>query len=156
MVWHSITRQYWPAAEIAATSQVLDDARLRMPIAHIAMESPVLRDDRSEGGPEYRPAELTVRLSVPGEVSDAAPVLLGTVNDHGVPVRLRHSSRSSAATAGIAADAAQPAGITAASAASVDTAQPTGVSVNSGCSAPCGMSMLASPVRSSRRITPAT
>jgi hypothetical protein len=88
VVWHSITRQYWPAAEIAATSEVLDAARRRMPIAHIAMESPVLRDDRSEGGPEYRPAELTVQLSVPGGVADPAPVLLGTVADHGVPVQL--------------------------------------------------------------------
>jgi hypothetical protein len=88
VVWHSITRQYWPSTEIAATSEVLDGARLRMPIAHVALESPVLRDDRSEGGPEYRPAELTVQLSVPGGVADPVPVLLGTVADHGVPVRL--------------------------------------------------------------------
>ena len=88
VVWHSITRQYWPPAEIAATSQVLDAARNRMPIAHIAMESPVWRDDRSEGEREYRPAELTVQLSVPGRLADPVPVLLGTVADHGVPVRL--------------------------------------------------------------------
>lgn len=88
VVWHSITRQYWPAAEIAATSRVLDAARGRMPIAHIAMESPGYRDDRAEGGPEYRPAELTVRLSVPGGLADPAPVLLGTVADHGVPLQL--------------------------------------------------------------------
>jgi hypothetical protein len=88
VVWHSITRQYWPPDEIAATSQVLDAARNRMPIAHIAMESPVLRDDRSEGEREYRPTELTVQVSVPGGLADPAPVLLGTVADHGVPVRL--------------------------------------------------------------------
>ena len=88
VVWHSITRQYWPEPEIAATSQVLDAARRRMPLAHIAMESPVLRDDHSEGEREYRPAELTVQVSVPGGVTDPAPVLLGTVADHGVPVRL--------------------------------------------------------------------
>ena len=88
VIWHSITRQYWPPAEIATTSQVLDAARRRMPIAHIAMESPVLRDDRSEGGSNYRPTELTVQLSVPGGRADPAPVLLGTVADHGVPVQL--------------------------------------------------------------------
>jgi len=88
VVWHSVTRQYWPAAEIEATARVLAAARERMPLAHIAMESPVLVDDRSEGRPEYRPTELTVQLSVPGGVADPAPVLLGTVADHGVPVRL--------------------------------------------------------------------
>jgi hypothetical protein len=64
VVWHSITRQYWPPDEIAATSRVIEAARNRMPIAHIAMESPVLVDDRAEGEREYRPAELTVQLSV--------------------------------------------------------------------------------------------
>jgi hypothetical protein len=59
-----------------------------MPIAHIAMESPVLRDDRSEGRAEYQPTELSVRLSVPGGIADLRPVVLGTVADHGVPLRL--------------------------------------------------------------------
>jgi hypothetical protein len=88
VVWHSITRQYWPVAEVEATARVLAAARGRMPLAHIAMESPVLRDVRSEGKREYQPAELTVQLSVPGGVADPAPVLLGTVADHGVPLRL--------------------------------------------------------------------
>jgi len=88
VVWHSITRQYWPPEEIAATARALAAARDRMPIAHIAMESPVLVDDRAEGEREYRPAELTVQLSAPGTIADPAPVLLGTVADHGVPLRL--------------------------------------------------------------------
>ena len=88
VVWHSITRQYWPVAEIEATARVLAAARNRMPVAHIAMESPVLVDDRAEGKPDYQPTELTVQLSVPGGSADPAPVLLGTVADHGVPVRL--------------------------------------------------------------------
>lgn len=88
VVWHSITRQYWPPAEIAGTARVIEAARDRMPIAHIAMESPVLVDDRAEGEREYRPAELTVRLSVPGTLADPEPVLLCTVADHGVPVHL--------------------------------------------------------------------
>lgn len=88
VVWHSITRQYWPPAEVAATSRVLDAARDRMPIAHIAMEFPAFDAERANGEPEYRPSELTVRLSVPGQLADPAPVLLGTVADHGIPVRL--------------------------------------------------------------------
>jgi hypothetical protein len=94
VVWHSITRQYWPPEELAATSQVLDTARNRMPIAHITMEFPAPGSDRSAGEREYRPSELTVQLSVPGEFADPAPVLLGTVADHGVPVRLASSPNS--------------------------------------------------------------
>jgi len=87
VIWHSITRQYWPLAEITAVESVLVEARSRMPIAHIAMESPVSAADVSDQ-PGHRPAELTVGLSVPGRTADPAPRLLGTVGDHGVPVRL--------------------------------------------------------------------
>jgi len=87
VIWHSTTRQYWPLAEITAVETVLAEARSRMPIAHIAMESPMsaaaVSDHRG-----HRPAELTVQLSVPGQRSDPTPRLLGTVGDHGVPVRL--------------------------------------------------------------------
>jgi len=38
IVWQSITRQYWPAAESAAVDRVIDDARARMPISHVTME----------------------------------------------------------------------------------------------------------------------
>jgi hypothetical protein len=85
VVWHSITRQYWPPAEVAAMSEVLDTARCRMPIAHIAMEFPASGDD---GSAVSRRAELSVQLSVPAGPADPAPVVLGTVADHGVPVRL--------------------------------------------------------------------
>ncbi|HEX4728066.1 MAG TPA: DUF2332 domain-containing protein [Jatrophihabitans sp.] len=87
VIWHSTTRQYWPLAEIEAVGSVLAEARHRMPIAHIAMESPVSAADVSDRR-GHRPAELTVRLSVPGGLADPAPRLLGTVGDHGVPVRL--------------------------------------------------------------------
>jgi len=88
VVWHSVTRQYWPAAEIEATRRALDGARGRTPIAHIAMEFSAFGGEGSASGREYRPAELTVQLSMPGGLADPAPVLLGTVADHGVPVRL--------------------------------------------------------------------
>lgn len=93
VVWHSITRQYWPPAEVAATARALDAARERMPIAHIAMESPVPAA-QSDSESSHRPAELNVQVSVPGRLADPGPVLLGTVADHGVPVRLASLSSS--------------------------------------------------------------
>ncbi|HEU5270818.1 MAG TPA: DUF2332 domain-containing protein [Jatrophihabitans sp.] len=87
-VWHSITRQYWPGQEVAAVDAVLAEAGRRMPIAHIAMESPVLASDPASDMRGYRPPQLTVRLAVPGGTTDREPVLLGTVADHGVPVTL--------------------------------------------------------------------
>jgi len=87
VIWHSTTRQYWPLEEIATVDSVLAEARDRMPIAHISMESPVSAADIADRR-GHRPAELTVRLSVPGLMADPAPRLLGTVGDHGVPVRL--------------------------------------------------------------------
>ncbi len=92
VVWHSITSQYWPADEVRRVSELIAGAGASIPIAEVAMEFPV-----SGGGvhpadePEYRPSELTVRLWVPGRLADPAPVLLGTVADHGVPVRLATS-----------------------------------------------------------------
>ena len=87
-VWHSITRQYWPTEEVTAVATVLAEAGRRMPIAHIAMESPVLASDPASDMRGYQPPELTVQLAVPGGPADSAPVLLGTVADHGVPVTL--------------------------------------------------------------------
>jgi hypothetical protein len=80
VVWHSVTRQYWPASEVTAVDEAIAEARHRMPIAHIAMES------WSPDDPQ--PTVLTVRLSVPGGLTDPEPRELATVADHGVPVRL--------------------------------------------------------------------
>jgi hypothetical protein len=38
VVWQSITQQYWPPAESAATLATIESARARIPLAHIAME----------------------------------------------------------------------------------------------------------------------
>ncbi len=84
VLWHSVTRQYWPAAEVAAVDQLVTEAGLRMPIAQVSMENPGSDGDRRESVP----AELTVRLLVPGGPSDPAPRLLAQVDDHGIPVRL--------------------------------------------------------------------
>jgi len=40
VVWHSITRQYWPAAEYAAMLAAIDEARSRMPVVRVALEDP--------------------------------------------------------------------------------------------------------------------
>jgi len=79
VVWHSVTRQYWPAEEVAAVSAIIAAASERMPIAHISMENPVIGSTQWE----FRPAELTVQLA-----ADERPVTLGTVADHGVPVTM--------------------------------------------------------------------
>lgn len=88
VVWHSITRQYWPAQEVARVDSLLEDASSLMPIAHIAMESPILATDPASDMRGYQPPRLTVRLAMPDGVVDEAPIVLGTVADHGVPVTL--------------------------------------------------------------------
>lgn len=96
VVWYSVTRQYWPREEIEAVDSVIATAQSRMPLATIGMESPVSATDQPAGG-GYRPPELRIQLSVPGGVRDAAPVLLATVGDHGLPVRM--TAAGSAVTA---------------------------------------------------------
>jgi hypothetical protein len=83
VVWHSVTRQYWPESEVRAVQRVITGARGRLPLAHVAMESPGPAPDGS-----YRFAEVTVQLSVPGGVNDEQPSLLATAADHGIPTRI--------------------------------------------------------------------
>ncbi|UQX89641.1 DUF2332 domain-containing protein [Jatrophihabitans telluris] len=85
VVWHSVTRGYWPASEVQASSAAIAAAAERMPIAEIAMES----SPESPG----RTAELTVSIGGPGR-SAPEPRRLGAVADHGVPVRLDGTVRS--------------------------------------------------------------
>lgn len=73
VVWNSITRQYWPAEAVAQVEAAIDDAARRMPVAWVSMEYPPGRAEQ---------AELSVRLG------DGPARVLGTVADHGVPVRL--------------------------------------------------------------------
>lgn len=40
VVWHSVTRLYWPLDETLAMTAAVDEARTRMPLAHVAMENP--------------------------------------------------------------------------------------------------------------------
>ena len=38
VVWHSVTRLYWPTAETEAMTAAVDEARGRIPLVHVAME----------------------------------------------------------------------------------------------------------------------
>lgn len=90
VVWHSVTRLYWPAAETARVDAAIIAAGERMPVAHVAMEYPV-----AEAG---RRAELSVSVHLPGSMRSAAViadvqqtpggVVVAEVADHGVPVLL--------------------------------------------------------------------
>ena len=54
VVWHSVTRMYWPGPETARVEAAVESARSRMAIAHVAMEYP---KDRPSGADQ---AELTL------------------------------------------------------------------------------------------------
>lgn len=41
VVWHSVTRMYWPAEETAAVEAAVEAARARMPLAHVTLEHPL-------------------------------------------------------------------------------------------------------------------
>ncbi|HET7173414.1 MAG TPA: DUF2332 domain-containing protein [Nocardioidaceae bacterium] len=73
VVWHSITRLYWEPAEQARAAAAIAAARSRRAVVEVAMEYP----QSAPGAPTGWPAELTVD----GD-------RLGTVGDHGIPVRL--------------------------------------------------------------------
>jgi hypothetical protein len=83
VVWQSITRMYWPAAELERVDAALAEAGHRLPaLAHVAMEY----------GPKDDGAEVTVDVWRHGR-TDAARRLLGTAHDHGLPVTLRPDVR---------------------------------------------------------------
>lgn len=79
VVWYSVTRQYWSAADADGVDGAIARAGDRSAVATVSME----HTDHPPG----RPAELVVTVREPG---GHPPVLrrLGTVADHGVPVTL--------------------------------------------------------------------
>lgn len=74
VVWHSVTRMYWPPEESAAVAAAVDGARTRMPVAHVALE----HDWALVAGADAPGLPL---LELDGEV-------LGVGDHHGPPVRL--------------------------------------------------------------------
>jgi hypothetical protein len=75
VVWQSITLQYWPPGETSRVTGAIEAAARVRPVAHVSMEYPGV------AGPP--PAELVV--TGPGGL---AARRLGTVGDHGNPIRL--------------------------------------------------------------------
>jgi hypothetical protein len=74
VVWHSVTRLYWPTEETSAMTAAVEEARARIPLVHVAME---------HGWPE------------PGSGDDPGLPLvtvdddvLATCDHHGPPLRL--------------------------------------------------------------------
>ena len=79
VIWQSVTRQYWPAAEVAALDAVIEQARSRMPVARVTMESPGKAGgfDRVTDHSSGRPV-----IEVDGEVVAACDY-------HGPPIEFR-------------------------------------------------------------------
>ena len=74
VVWHSVTRLYWPAAETAAMTDAVEEARTRIPLVHVAMEHdwPAATVGADPGMP---------LLTVDDDV-------VATCDHHGPPIRL--------------------------------------------------------------------
>jgi hypothetical protein len=79
IVWQSVTRQYWPAEEVAELDRVIDEARARLPLSWVTMESPgkVGGFDRVTDHSSGRPV-----IEVDGEV-------IAGCDYHGPPIDLR-------------------------------------------------------------------
>ena len=72
VVWHSVTRLYWPEAETAAMTAAVEQARRRIPLSHIAMEHPWESTSAQDPGMPV--------LTVDDDV-------VATCDHHGPPVR---------------------------------------------------------------------
>ena len=78
VVWHSVTRLYWPEEESRDLEAAVAEARSRMPLAHVGMEHP-----RPSDGSEPVPSvddDVVPEVELDGEV-------LATCGHHGPPVR---------------------------------------------------------------------
>lgn len=79
VVWHSITRLYWPATESEAVDDVLAAYGSQHRLARVSMEF-------GTGPDAPTMPELRTTLWTPGD--DVRHRLIGTAHHHGVPVRL--------------------------------------------------------------------
>ncbi len=75
VIWHSVTRLYWPTEETAGMDASVAQARRRMPLAHVALEHSW--DAISEGEDPGLPV-----VELDGEV-------IAVADHHGPPIRLR-------------------------------------------------------------------
>jgi hypothetical protein len=81
VVWQSVTGLYWPPEETARVDAAVHDAATRSALAHVCMEYPGHHGDDVS-------AELTVACSRGAADPVLHRVRLGSVGDHGFPVRL--------------------------------------------------------------------
>ncbi len=77
VVWHSVTRMYWPLEESLALQAAVDEARGRRPVAHVSMENPW---HPGADRPSIEQGAMPV-VELDGEV-------LGGCGHHGPPLRL--------------------------------------------------------------------
>ncbi len=87
VVWHSITRLYWPLAEVAGVDDRLARHGAVRRVARVAMEfdhDPAV--DRA--APATRTPSLWTSLWDPSRRPEPRHRRLGSVHDHGLPVRL--------------------------------------------------------------------
>lgn len=101
VVWHSVTRMYWPPSEVARVNAAIARAGSRFPLAHVQLEY-------ADPGPPATvavPACAAAAAACPSRAPAAGPRLsvevwrrgepdgrrtdIAQVADHGVPVRLR-------------------------------------------------------------------
>lgn len=120
VVWHSITRQYWPPQEYAAMLAAIDEARPRMPVARVALEDPdplptqgswrpqVEVDDDVIGwcthhGPplEARPEASTATSCPAGTVRWRSPSQQGKKSSQRAPSGARRRTWSALSSSGI-------------------------------------------------------
>jgi len=95
VVWHSVTRLYWPPEEVAAVEATLAEAGGRGLLGRVSMEYDPdgAEDDGSADGTAgtpapARPGRPVVRTELWRRGAPTRRRRLGTAHDHGVPVRL--------------------------------------------------------------------
>lgn len=89
VVWQSITRLYWPPAEVATVDAALAAHGRKHPVARVSMEFDHEDDPEAPAG---QPAKPTVRSELWRPGVETRRRLLGTAHDHGLPVRLQGSA----------------------------------------------------------------
>lgn len=87
VVWHSITQLYWPPAEIARVDALLHLHGAGHRVARVAMEYDLDPADGPAASAHRRPG-LRTSLWNPSRHREPRHRRLGSVHDHGLPVRL--------------------------------------------------------------------
>ena len=81
VVWHSVSQLYWSAEELAAVETILASCGEEEWVGEVGLEFDL-------AGPQVAEPELRTRLWCPDTVSTPRQRLIGTADQHGVPVTL--------------------------------------------------------------------